>query len=76
MIFEFEKNFTVQDLQSGIVDKIRGLDVSILFNNACFSEGNEFEKISLDSVHAMMAFNCYSITLMSKLMLESFKKRN
>ena len=47
-----------------------------MINNVCFSDENPFKEISENSVHTMITVNCYAMTLLTKLVIEKFKKRN
>jgi len=73
--YDFAVLFTAADLQKGIYDKVKHLDISILVNNAVYAEAKPFEELSLSQVHQMMAYNCYTVTLLTKLFLENFKAR-
>lgn len=73
-ILDFGRNYQIKDFED-LYNKIKHHDISILVNNVGFIDGNIFTEISENSVHTMMAVNCYSIALLSKLVLTSFKKR-
>lgn len=55
--------------------KFADIDVSILFNNVCFAEAGEYQELTLDASHTMMTVNCYSITMLSRLISERFRTR-
>ena len=55
--------------------KLASLDISILFNNVSYADGNRFSDLSPSQIHTMMTVNCYSMTLLSKCVLDSFKRR-
>lgn len=72
---DFGRKYQIEDFEL-LYDKFKQHDVSILVNNVGYFDGNVFAQLSENSVHTMMAVNCYSVALLTKLMLDDFKKRN
>jgi short-subunit dehydrogenase len=66
--FDFAKEYQTEDYQK-LYKKIEHHDISILVNNVDYADGNIFNDLSENSVHTMMVVNCYSIALLSKLVL-------
>jgi short-subunit dehydrogenase len=40
-----------------------------------YAEGSKFSELSLNQIHTMMTVNCYTMTLLTKCVLDSFKRR-
>ena len=55
---------------------LQNLDISILFNNVSYAEGGKFSELSTNQIHTMMTINCFTMTLLTKCVLESFKRRH
>ena len=65
---DFARNYQISDFE-GLYEKLKDLDISILVNNVGYFDGNVFAELSENSVHSMMSVNCYSIAILSKLLL-------
>jgi short-subunit dehydrogenase len=73
--FEFEKHTSAAQLEQKIVKPVSDLDIGVVFHAASFVAAQQFERLSLEEVHAMMTVNCYSATLLTKLLLPKFQQR-
>ena len=78
IVFDFTKtqnSHSVQDYQSGIVDKVADLDVSILINNAGYMIPGDFERIPLEEHKNMIDVGIMPATMLTKLMTERMMSR-
>jgi short-subunit dehydrogenase len=72
---DFARNYQITDLKQMYDSKLSNLDISILFNNVSYADGNRFSDLSLNQIHTMLTVNCYTMTLLTKCVLDSFKRR-
>ncbi len=76
--FDFTKtknSHSVSDYQSGIIDKIKDLDISILINNAGYMVPGDFEKVSLEEHKNMIDVGIMPATMITKLLTEKMLSR-
>lgn len=76
--FDFTKtknSHSVADYQSGIIDKIKDLDISILINNAGYLVPGDFERVSLEEHKNMIDVGIMPATMITKLLTEKMLSR-
>lgn len=73
-VLDFARNYWISDFEQ-VYSKVQHHDISILVNNVGYFDGNQFTELSENSVHSMITVNCYSVALLTKLVLSSFKRR-
>ena len=72
--FDFGKNSSLDDCRE-LYEKFKELDVSILVNNVQHADFGTMQGIGTESIETMITVNCYSLALLTKLVLETFKRR-
>ena len=75
---DFSEQFTYDELEKVWKEnKLDQLDISIMVNQAtAYPEMNTFETLPSDqTVHDIVATNCYLSLFLSKLAIENFKRR-
>jgi short-subunit dehydrogenase len=72
---DFARQYQVKDIKTLYDSHLANLNISILFNNVSYAEGSKFSELSVNQIHTMMTVNCYTMTLLTKCVLDYFKRR-
>jgi 17beta-estradiol 17-dehydrogenase / very-long-chain 3-oxoacyl-CoA reductase len=76
--FDFIKTanaHSVADYQSGIIDKLADLDISILINNAGYMIPGDFDRISMEEHKNMIDVGIMPATMITKLLTDKMLAR-
>lgn len=68
-------DLSIPEEVSAITEQLKGLDITILINNAGFGANGQFDKIGLDVQLKMIAVNCASLLQLSHYVVERHRER-
>lgn len=78
VVFDFTKTagaHSAADYQTGIVDKVADLDISVLINCAGYMVPGDFDRVSLEEHRNMIDVGIMPATMITKLLTEKMMTR-
>ena len=75
IVHDYTKNFTAQAYEKLFNEHLKGLDISVLHNNASCDATGQFCELDPDRIHDALTTNMYSATMLGRLMMDGFIER-
>ena len=68
LVFDFNEHTTIDKYQELIADKVRDIDVAMVYLNAGFGQPGAFDKVTCDNVQSIVSVNVLQLIYCAKVM--------